>query len=323
MQSDAFISKMNDFGHAGTPFLFMVDFEMKTPFVFPLSELHEHGIFYQINGKGNRVTPDKPSKKVLLQKDPLSYREFKIAFDKAYKHLMFGNSYLLNLTKPTPIKLNVSLAKLFDMACAPYKLLSGNDFIVFSPETFVKIENNIISSYPMKGTIDEAIENASEKILADEKEMAEHNTIVDLIRNDLSMVAKNVEVTRFRYIDCIKTSDKNLLQVSSEIKGELPENWQTSVGSLIFSLLPAGSICGAPKKKTVEIIKEAEQYNRGFYSGVFGVFDGKSLDSAVMIRFIENINGKLFYKSGGGITVNSNPVAEYNEMIDKIYVPVI
>ena len=323
MQSDAVIRKMNDFGLSGTPFLFMIDFEMKRPVVYSLAELHEHQIFYQINGKGNREMPKMQRDLIFLQKDPVAYSEYKTAFDKAYKHLMFGNSYLLNLTKPTPIKLNVSLEKLFDLVGAPYKLLAGADFIVFSPETFVKMENNFIYAYPMKGTIDEAIENAFEKILADRKEMAEHNTIVDLIRNDLSMVAKNIEVTRFRYIDCIKTSEKNLLQVSSEIKGELPESWQASVGSLIFSLLPAGSICGAPKKKTVEIIKEAEQYDRGFYSGVFGVFDGKNLDSAVMIRFIENINGKLFYKSGGGITVNSNPVSEYNEMIDKIYVPIV
>lgn len=323
MQKNTAIKKMNDFGASGTPFLFMIDFEIKCPVVYPLSELHEHGILYQIHGKGDCRTFDKYGEPVSLQKFPISYCEYKSTFDKAYSNLMYGNSYLLNLTKPTRIALNLSLDKLFNIASAPYTLLAGNDFIVFSPETFVRIENNFIYSYPMKGTIDADIENAHENILADEKEMAEHFTIVDLIRNDLSIVAKNVEVTRFRYIDHIKTSEKNLLQVSSEIRGELPGNWQSSIGTTIFSLLPAGSICGAPKKKTVEIIKEAEEYDRGFYTGVFGVFDGKSLDSAVMIRFIENINGELFYKSGGGITVNSDPVAEYNEMLDKIYVPVV
>jgi para-aminobenzoate synthetase component I len=323
MQSDTVIQKMNEFGASGTPFLFMIDFEMECPVVYPVSELLTHGIFYQINGKGNYTTPEKPKENVSLQKFPIPYCEYKTAFDKAYSNLMYGNSYLLNLTKPTRIKLNLSLDKLFDLAHASYKLLSGNDFIMFSPETFIRTEGNFIYSYPMKGTIDAAIENASETILNNEKEMAEHYTIVDLIRNDLSIVSKNVEVTRFRYIDRIKTSEKNLLQVSSEIRGELPENWQSSIGSILFSLLPAGSICGAPKKKTVEIIKEAEQYKRGFYTGVFGVFDGKTLDSAVMIRFIENINGELYYKSGGGITVNSYPVAEYNEMLDKIYVPIV
>jgi para-aminobenzoate synthetase component 1 len=90
----------------------------------------------------------------------------------------------------------------------------------------------------------------------------------------------------------------------------------------LFKLLPAGSISGAPKQKTVEIIKEAETHQRGYYTGVCGIFDGENLDSGVMIRYIENQNGQLIYKSGGGITVNSEPDYEYNEMIDKIYVPI-
>jgi para-aminobenzoate synthetase component 1 len=87
--------------------------------------------------------------------------------------------------------------------------------------------------------------------------------------------------------------------------------------------LPAGSISGAPKKKTVEIIKDAEGYERGYFTGIFGIFDGKDLDSSVMIRFIESIDSKLCYKSGGGITFMSKPELEYQEMIDKVYVPII
>ena len=88
-------------------------------------------------------------------------------------------------------------------------------------------------------------------------------------------------------------------------------------------LLPAGSVTGAPKKKTVEIIRETEKYRRGFYTGVTGLFDGENLDSGVMIRFIENTNKVLVYKSGGGITMFSDCICEYNEMIDKVYVPVV
>lgn len=76
------------------------------------------------------------------------------------------------------------------------------------------------------------------------------------------------------------------------------------------------------RKKTLEIIEEAESYERGYYTGIFGIFDGKDLDSAVMIRFIENINGNLYFKSGGGITFMSNPEQEYQELIDKVYVPI-
>lgn len=173
----------------------------------------------------------------------------------------------------------------------------------------------------MKGTIDANILNAEKIILSDEKETAEHYTIVDLIRNDLNIVAKNVRVDKFKYIEKIRTNNKNLLQVSSKISGTLDKNLNNKIGDIIFSLLPAGSISGAPKKKTVEIILEAETYKREFYTGVAGIFDGKNIDSCVMIRFIQKNNENLFYKSGGGITSMSNLENEYNELNDKIYVP--
>jgi para-aminobenzoate synthetase component 1 len=90
----------------------------------------------------------------------------------------------------------------------------------------------------------------------------------------------------------------------------------------LVKLLPAGSISGAPKTKTVEIIRQAEQEKRGYYTGVVGYFDGKNLDCGVMIRFIEKQNGTFFYRSGGGITTQSIAEAEYQETIDKVYVPV-
>ena len=93
--------------------------------------------------------------------------------------------------------------------------------------------------------------------------------------------------------------------------------------NLLLSMLPAGSICGAPKAKTVSIIQEVEQDPRGYYTGIFGYFDGEELDSAVNIRFIEEKNSQLLYRSGGGITFLSDMESEYNELIEKIYVPVV
>jgi para-aminobenzoate synthetase component 1 len=174
----------------------------------------------------------------------------------------------------------------------------------------------------MKGTIDAAIPGAEKMILDDVKELAEHVTIVDLIRNDLSQVATQVEVARFRYLDEIKTVDKKLLQVSSEITGILPGNYLSCLGEIFVKLLPAGSVTGAPKPKTLEIIRQAENEERGYYTGVFGYFDGERVDSGVMIRFIEEIDGKYFYRSGGGITTQSVVEKEYQEIIDKVYVPV-
>ncbi|MCL4160693.1 UNVERIFIED_CONTAM: hypothetical protein GTU68_010330, partial [Idotea baltica] len=177
----------------------------------------------------------------------------------------------------------------------------------------------------MKGTINAEIEDAEEIILADSKEKYEHTTIVDLIRNDISRVANKVWVERFRYIERVKKEDGlELLQVSSEVCGELGDDWRNRVGEILFKLLPAGSISGAPKPKTLEIIKEAEKATfksgkRGFYTGIFGVFDGEKLDSAVMIRFIEQTSEGFVFKSGGGITSRSIAEKEYEELLSKIY----
>jgi para-aminobenzoate synthetase component 1 len=175
----------------------------------------------------------------------------------------------------------------------------------------------------MKGTIDAKISDAEKVILNDNKETAEHYTIVDLIRNDLNSVSKRVRVERFRYIDTIVTNEKKLLQVSSEVCGDLEKNYLAHIGDIIFALLPAGSVSGAPKRKTIKIIAATEGRERGYYTGIFGIFDGHNLDSGVMIRYIEKSGDGYIYYSGGGITSFSDPLSEYKEMIDKIYVPIV
>lgn len=173
----------------------------------------------------------------------------------------------------------------------------------------------------MKGTINADIPDAEQKILENEKEIAEHASIVKLLSSELSLVANEVEVKRYRYIDRVKTINGDILQVSSEISGKLPVNYHSNLGDIIFNLLPAGSVSGAPKKSTLELIKISEPHNRGFYAGVFGYFDGNELDSGVLIRFITNENGKSYFYSGGGITSKSNAESEYNEVLEKIYLP--
>ena len=175
----------------------------------------------------------------------------------------------------------------------------------------------------MKGTIDASLPNARKTLTNNTKEINEHNTIVDLIRNDLSKVARGVQVTRFRYIDKIKTQKNEIYHTSSEIRGKLLKGWKKQLPELLLTMLPAGSICGAPKEKTVSIIKEVEEEKRGYYTGVFGYFDGENLESAVNIRYLEKKEGQILYRSGGGITFMSNLESEYNELIEKIYVPVI
>ncbi|CAN5166234.1 aminodeoxychorismate synthase component I [soil metagenome] len=316
-----FKGTLNTWGQNHIPFLFIIDFEMKCPMAFRLSEIDPSTIQYNFRGFTNisktakRSSPD-------IRINPISFENYKQRFDKVMFHLRRGDSFLANLTIATEFTSTLTLEEIFSGSQAKYKLLYKNEFVCFSPEPFVRIIDNTISSFPMKGTIDAIIPNAREIILTNKKELSEHITIVDLIRNDLSQIAHFVEVPDFRYIEEVKTHDKILLQVSSKITGQLPENYLSNIGEILCKLLPAGSVSGAPKVKTVEIIREAEESNRGYYTGVCGYFDGYNLDSGVMIRFIENNDGNLLYRSGGGITAQSNDLEEYQEAIKKIYVPV-
>jgi len=315
------ILKMNNLGKQGKAFAFLIDFLAEKPQIFELTDSSKN-IWWQIPGS-SKIPQNQQSKILQFWKTfPVSFENYKKGFDKIMWHILNGDTYLLNFTQPTPVETNLTLEDIFHVSSAPYKIYQKDKFVCFSPETFVKIENGKMYSFPMKGTIDADIENAEQIILSDSKEIAEHNTIVDLIRNDMSLVAENVTVEKFRYLSHIQTNNKNLWQVSSKISGDLPENYTENIGDIIFKMLPAGSISGAPKKKTLEIIRKTENYERGYYTGIFGYFDGKNLDSCVLIRFIENQNGKLVYKSGGGITFMSDAEKEYDEMLKKVYVPI-
>ena len=312
---------MNKYGAEKEPFLFIVDFEMKCPEIHKLNSVPA-GIKFVTpllsNYRQAGITPKASS----LKKHPVEFTEYCKAFKNVQKNINLGNSYLLNLTFSTNIETKMTLEEIFAASVAKYKLLYYNTFVVFSPEIFVRIVNDEIKSFPMKGTIDASIKDAEMVLLADEKEEAEHNTIIDLIRNDLSKVADNVVVKQFRYIDRINSGDSEMLQASSEISGKLKNCYNKNLGDIIAGMLPAGSVTGAPKKETLRLIRESETYRREWYTGIFGVFDGESLDSGVMIRYIEKDGDNLCFKSGGGITSLSDPLKEYEELISKVYVPV-
>jgi len=308
--------RINSLASKREPFLFISDFEAKNIEVIPLNELKSEDVEFTIDA--NYIASTHPHR---LHFSAINFIEYKKKFDLVIEKIKAGETYLLNLTQETPLEKNLSLKEMYRLANAHYKLRYKDEFICFSPETFIQIQGNTIATFPMKGTIDASLKNAKEKILADEKEMAEHVMIVDLLRNDLSIVAKEVQVEKFRYITKIDAGEKKLLQVSSKISAKLPKNWHENFGDILKSLLPAGSISGTPKKSTLKIIKEIEGYERKFFSGVFGIYDGKSFDSGVMIRFIEKREEKFFYKSGGGVTLDSSAELEYQEMLDKIYLP--
>ena len=310
---------INTLGKERTPFLFILSYNKSKVFAQALSEL-DSDIFYKLEDLRNYPV-QKREKDFSFSKSPVNFLQYRKAFEHILVEIRSGNTYLLNLTFQTPVESSLDLKEIFTYAKAKFKLCYKDEFICFSPERFVEIENNTIATYPMKGTIDADFPNAEKTILNNEKEKAEHVMIVDLMRNDLGIVGENVRVEKFRFIERIKAGEKELLQVSSKITADLPENWRDEIGTLLDKLTPAGSITGTPKRSTVDIIKHVENYDRGFYTGVFGVFDGESLHSGVMIRFIEKKDNTLVYKSGGGITIDSDAKSEYEELIDKIYLP--
>ncbi|WP_455757603.1 aminodeoxychorismate synthase component I [Sulfurimonas sp.] len=307
---------INSLAKEKIPFLFISDFKAKNLKVIRLDELQKEDIEFSIDENYKEIKHPH-----FLKKIPLPFNEYKKKFDYVIEKIKSGETYLLNLTQPTKIESSLSLKEIFSCANAHFKLRYKDEFVCFSPERFIKIKDNKIHTYPMKGTIDSKIPHAKKLILNDKKEMAEHIMVVDLLRNDLSIKAKNVKVEEFRYITEIEAGDKKLLQVSSHISGELDESWHVELGDILKSLLPAGSISGTPKKSTLDIIEDIEGYARDYFSGVFGVFDGDSFESGVMIRFIEKTKTGYTYKSGGGITLDSDAKLEYNELLDKVYLP--
>ena len=371
------------------PFLFVINYQGDKAFIRLLSDINPEECLFDFEGRGNfsharketlkeeilkKETLKEETSETTWQIEPPLYEDYERSFNIVKSNIMAGNSYLTNLTCRVPVSCNLSLEEIFHRAKGKYKLLlrrkrtqaedkahlkeenieeNLTPFVCFSPETFVRIKGGRIYSYPMKGTLDASLPNAEKQLMEDRKEAAEHATIVDLIRNDLSRVAEDVRVDKYRYIDVLHTNKGDILQTSSEISGRLPEDYPHHLGEILDAQLPAGSITGAPKDKTMQIIQEAEGYDRGFYTGIMGIYDQGELNSAVMIRFIEEetspvdfetdgeknfkasegkgdeasegkrdeASRKLYFKAGGGITSKSDCRKEYEEVIQKIYLP--
>lgn len=314
--------EMDELSLQKVPYFFIVDFLTENVEIFKENEIEKSGLLIDFQNFSNTKKQEELQKNIEWKSFPETMENFKLGFDKVQKNIRLGNSYLVNYTRKTKIETNLTLEEIFYHSRAKYKVFYKDFFVFFSPETFVKIIDGKILTYPMKGTIDASLENAAEILKNDKKEKAEHYTVVDLLRNDLSMVADDVKVDQFQHIDFIKTKQKDLYAMSSEISGVLKPEFDGKVGSIMQQLLPAGSILGAPKPKTREIILNAEGFDRGYYTGVCGWFDGKNVDSCVMIRFIEKEGKELYFKSGGGITHMSKLEDEYQEMKNKIYVPI-
>ena len=364
------IKTMNTLGAKRTPFLFISSFDNAKNIVIPLNEINPLEIAFDFNQQYDNLSSFKEvyqfnagnleTLALSWQHFPIDYNQYQNAFKQLMAHLKSGEIQLANLTFPTPIECNLTLPEIFVRTHAKYRLFLKDHFCSFSPETFVTIKNGMIATYPMKGTINAGIPNAEQQLLDNPKEIDEHETVATEALRDISLVASDAKITRFRYVDRIERGDGAILQTSSIIEGALPENFHERLGDLLYTLLPAGSITGAPRDTATKILATIEDYDRNFYSGVAGIFDGTNLDSTVLIRYLEksqptddssintpsdiNIDSNtpsdpcalmtlkalcdeeiLFrytFKSGGGITAMSNVESEYDELIEKIYLPI-
>ena len=205
---------------------------------------------------------------------------------------------------------------------SPYMFyFSSNDIEIAgaSPETLVKLEDGILHTFPLAGTRprgknEEEDTRLKEELLADEKERAEHNMLVDLGRNDIGKVSEFGSVKVEKYMDVVKYS--HVMHIASMVEGTIAKDKDAL--DAIASVLPAGTLSGAPKVRACQIINELENNKRGIYGGAIGYLDFTgNMDTCIAIRIAFKKNGKVFIRSGAGIVADSVPEKEYQECINK------
>ena len=205
---------------------------------------------------------------------------------------------------------------------SPYMFyFSGTDVEVAgaSPETLVKLENGILHTFPLAGTrprgkTDKEDKKLEAELLKDEKELSEHNMLVDLGRNDLGKISKfgSVQVEKLHSIE----KYSHVMHIGSTVRGEIREEYDAI--NAIEAVLPAGTLSGAPKIRACQLIAELEDNKRGIYGGAIGYIDfSGNMDTCIAIRIAYKKNGRVFVRSGAGIVADSDPEKEYKECINK------
>lgn len=338
MDFPQFINSVQKLTVSGIPFICLIDVEQQQPQLWPIQDIDPDQLLFATPLGSNTDHLDQNSQvtthvsaPVVTITQPVNRSTYHRGFHIIQRGLHRGDSFLANLTYPVEISVTHSLPYLFLSSRAPYRLWWKDHFTVFSPEAFISISpEGTAATFPMKGTITANTPDAQFLLMNDPKESAEHLTVVDLLRNDLGRIGTAVRVIRYRYIDRIISQAGDILQASSEIRADLGNNWRQHMGNMLNDILPAGSISGAPKLRTLQLIAEAEQEPRGYYTGIMGHFDGSRFVSGVMIRFIEQRPGglpstepmsSLRFRAGGGITIYSNEEDEYNELHTKVRFP--
>ncbi|MBP5579698.1 MAG: anthranilate synthase component I [Ruminococcus sp.] len=246
--------------------------------------------------------------------------------EKAKRHIHEGDIFQIVLSNRLCAEYEGSLLNTYRVLRtinpSPYMFyFSGTDVEIAgaSPETLVKLEDGVLHTFPLAGTRPRGKTDAEDKaleadLLADEKELAEHNMLVDLGRNDLGKISKfgSVEVEKLHSIERYS----HVMHIGSTVRGEIREEFDGL--DAVSAVLPAGTLSGAPKIRACQLIAELENNKRGIYGGAIGYIDFTgNLDTCIAIRIAYKKNGKVFVRSGAGIVADSVPEKEYQECINK------
>ena len=270
---------------------------------------------------------EEPGGKLLGEVTPLFNRERYCGMvESAKRHIYEGDIFQIVLSNRLSAPFEGSLLNTYRVLRtinpSPYMFyFSGTDVEVAgaSPETLVKLENGILHTFPLAGTRPRGKTEAEDKaleqeLLADEKELAEHNMLVDLGRNDLGKISKfgTVKVER---LHCIERFS-HVMHIGSTVRGEIRDDKDAL--DAIEAVLPAGTLSGAPKIRACQLIGELENNKRGIYGGAIGYIDFTgNMDTCIAIRIAYKKNGKVFVRSGAGIVADSDPEKEFEECLNK------
>lgn len=275
----------------------------------------------------NGSRSSEPAGHIKGEIEPLfTKEEFCSMVEKAKEHIVEGDIFQIVLSNRLSAEFEGSLLGTYRILRttnpSPYMFyFSGTDVEIAgaSPETLVKLEDGVLHTFPLAGTrrrgADEAEDKAlEEELLADEKELAEHNMLVDLGRNDLGRISKfgTVSVEKLRSIERFS----HVMHIGSTVRGEIREDCDAL--DAVSAVLPAGTLSGAPKIRACQLIAELENNKRGLYGGAVGYIDFTgNLDTCIAIRSAFLKNGRVFVRSGAGIVADSVPENEYQECINK------
>lgn len=226
-------------------------------------------------------------------------------FSSPYEGSLINPYRVLRTTNPSPYMV--------------YMKIDDEEIMSTSPETLVRLENGRLTTFPVagsrpRGTTEEEDQELEADLLSDEKELSEHNMLVDLGRNDLGRISKfdSVEVTKYMMIH----KYSKIMHICSQVEGDIKDDCDAL--SAIESVLPAGTLSGAPKIRACEIIEELESEERGVYGGALGYLDFTgNMDTCIAIRMAVKKDGRVYVQAGGGIVADSIPENEYQESANK------